>query len=383
MPHFNNSGSNTIKVIEEEPLMQNNRIKKGRITHRYAIMAMHADYAFESAGLGIWSYDFESKVLKICKRCKKLIGIPESQVASMDLVLGLLPRDEVPAIFHAIRAVWEKGGSLDYQFPLLSGSAVQQRWLAITGISVSGFDSKATKLYGTLADVSANRNLENSRRELLSLISHEMKSPLSSIKLYVQLSRAIALKMDDLQIVKFLTSANDMVDKANNLLDYFLKGPNSQTGRMPITKTAFNIQALLREVVDEVQIKHPEHQLILRPAPGIMIQADRDRIGEVVNNLLINAIKYSPEPDAIVISCKMSGGRLQVSVKDHGIGIPNNEHCKIFDKYYRVANKLEKAITGYGIGLYLCKNIIDEHEGTIWFKSEANKGSTFFFCLPV
>jgi two-component system sensor histidine kinase VicK len=210
-----------------------------------------------------------------------------------------------------------------------------------------------------------------------------MKSPLTSIKLYIQLCQSIKLNASYAGISKYLNNANTMVDKASNLLDYFLKGSTMLNGSLSITKTEIDIRDLLIEVVNDLRLKHPNHQLILRNSCHINIVADRERIGQVVRNLLANAIKYSPDPVIIVITYKIMDDQLQVSIKDHGIGIPPTERFKIFDKYHRVNNQLVKAIPGHGIGLYLCKHIINEHHGKMWFISEENKGSTFYFCLPI
>lgn len=379
------SGNLPIKVIEEIPVRQTSMFRRAGVTDNNIQRLIQADQAFESAGLGAWSFDFEANILKICLRCKKMLGIPDAQATAIGLLISLIPKDQAPALIYAIRTAMEKSTPIDLQFPVNRDEPAmeQQQWLRITGIVEAGSNGKAKRLYGTLADISPRMQREISRQDLMALISHEMKSPLSSIKLYVQLCQSIVTKTEEDRLLKFLNSANEMVDKADQMLDYFLKGPTMQTGQLSLAMAGFNMHDLLIEMVDQVQFRHPEHQLILRNSPAMRVQADRERIGQVVENLLTNAIKYSPDPDVIVINCKMSKDHLQVSIKDHGIGIPSNEHYKIFDKYYRVDNQLEKPVGGFGIGLYLCKTIIEGHHGKIWFKSELNKGTTFFFRLPV
>ncbi|MET3981815.1 signal transduction histidine kinase [Mucilaginibacter sp. UYP25] len=167
------------------------------------------------------------------------------------------------------------------------------------------------------------------------------------------------------------------------MLDYFIKGVILDTGRLKITVCKFNFIDLLSEVIQEVQFIHPDYQLVFRHASEILLYADRDRIGQVIENLLTNAIKYSAKKDRIIITCKNIEDQVQISVKDNGIGLRDGELTKVFDKYYRIENVLENAIPGYGIGLYLCKQIIDEHNGRIWVESGGNSGSTFYFTLPL
>jgi two-component system sensor histidine kinase VicK len=374
-----------IKVIEKDSIRQNEEFKKSKLTNRFIKLAVQADYAFESAGLGTWSFDFGTKILSICKRCKLLIGITQNQDTVLGLLAGLIPADQLPAILYAFKVALDKGTPFNIQFPVHSKSRrnSDQQWFRLTGILAAGQHGNCQLLHGTIADISATVNREISRQELMSIINHEMKSPLTSIKLYIQLCQSIKLNASYAGISKYLNNANTMVDKASNLLDYFLKGSTMLNGSLSITKTEIDIRDLLIEVVNDLRLKHPNHQLILRNSCHINIVADRERIGQVVRNLLANAIKYSPDPVIIVITYKIMDDQLQVSIKDHGIGIPPTERFKIFDKYHRVNNQLVKAIPGHGIGLYLCKHIINEHHGKMWFISEENKGSTFYFCLPI
>ncbi|MCQ6957022.1 sensor histidine kinase [Mucilaginibacter aquariorum] len=377
-------GISQISVIEIGSVRGAQSNKRGKNAGHVLDLALTADYALESAGLGMWSFDFESKILKICQRCKLVIGIADVKNKLLGKLIGLIPDNQVPALLHAVKLARDRGVLFDILFPVNSYDLQNDRkWFRITGIRPSDPRENGKKLFGTIADVTVNVNLEANRQDLLAIINHEMKSPLTSIKLYVQLCQTVILNENITGLNKYLSNADSMVDKANSLLDYFLKGNTMQTGQLNIFKAEFNIYDLLTEIMNDLRIKHPKHQLLLRNATHSIINADKERIGQVVRNLVTNAIKYSPDPDIVIVSCKINEDHMQISVKDNGIGISECYHQKIFDKYYRVNHELDQQIPGYGIGLYLCKHIINEHQGKIWFISKENHGSTFYFRIPV
>ena len=140
---------------------------------------------------------------------------------------------------------------------------------------------------------------------------------------------------------------------------------------------------LVKEAEDEIRVMISSHHFIFEPMETTWVDADRDKIGQVINNLLSNAIKYSPLESTIHVSCITERGCVRVSVGDEGMGVQPQDVKKLFDRFYRVQGEPTKAIAGFGIGLYLCKEIVDRHKGSIGVESEPGKGSTFWFTLPV
>src|SRR6202012_1657082 len=125
------------------------------------------------------------------------------------------------------------------------------------------------------------------------------------------------------------------------------------------------------------------HLIQLRHCPSLQINADREKIGSVISNLISNAIKHSPKGKNVEVDCITQNGEVTVSVKDEGIGIKPQDLEKIFDRYYRVETAHPRHISGFGIGLYLSAEIIERHNGRIWAESEIGEGSTFYFSLPL
>jgi signal transduction histidine kinase len=156
-----------------------------------------------------------------------------------------------------------------------------------------------------------------------------------------------------------------------------------ETGQLAYQEEYFDLQTLVREVVENMQEVTPSHRLLLEawgPAP---VFGDRDRLGQVLTNLLTNAIKYSPQSDKVLISVTREQQRVVASVQDFGIGIAEAHHKHLFERFYRASDAEINTYPGLGIGLYISQEIIKRHHGEIWFESSKGAGSTFSFSLPL
>ena len=140
---------------------------------------------------------------------------------------------------------------------------------------------------------------------------------------------------------------------------------------------------VMKEAEEEALSIIVNHHIIFKVVEPTFVNADRDKINQVINNLISNAVKYSHANSTIQVACVTVNGMAQVSVKDEGIGIQPEDKDKLFERYYRVKNNNTQSIAGFGIGLYLCAEIIQRHDGNIWVESEWGQGSTFYFTLPV
>ena len=155
------------------------------------------------------------------------------------------------------------------------------------------------------------------------------------------------------------------------------------SGKLELKMQNFDLVDLVKETVDDVQ-QTTQHQILVNDKADCKFFGDKDRIGQVLLNLLTNAIKYSPKTNSIEVNIyKPSQNIISISVKDHGIGIDKKDHEKIFERFYRVEGKTEQTYPGFGIGLFIASEIINRHNGTISVESEKSKGSTFTFTLPI
>lgn len=219
--------------------------------------------------------------------------------------------------------------------------------------------------------------INNYKDEFISMASHELKTPITSINGYLQL---LERNMKAGPQVLFLKKASQQVSKLMSLISDLLDISKIQSGRLSLNLTRFNLCELLRETVETVQQTSTFHTLQLEAEDGLWLIADKQRLEQVVINLLTNSIKYSPESPQIFIKGRKEGGNILVSVQDFGIGIPPEKQKKIFDRFYRVEG-LEYTYSGLGLGLYISNEIIAQHQGKMWVQSELEKGSTFFVQL--
>lgn len=148
-------------------------------------------------------------------------------------------------------------------------------------------------------------------------------------------------------------------------------------------KQTFRLDELIQNTLEDIRVTDKAHQLINQTAQEITLVADLDKIGNVLSNLISNAIKYSPAGTDIVLSCALLNNEVLVSITDQGMGIGPEDLEHLFERYYRVESKHTELISGFGIGLYLCAEIINIHKGKIWAESEIGVGSTFYFSLPL
>lgn len=231
-------------------------------------------------------------------------------------------------------------------------------------------------------DITERKKLEQRKDEFISIASHELKTPLTSIKGYVQILERIVQQMGDEKLNSYIQKTNTYIDRLNSLIVDLLDVSKIQSGKLSLDVSSFKVQALLDEVLEGVQQTNSSYNIIQPSHTDTMIQGDKHRLEQVFTNLLTNAIKYSPRNKKIILSVEKLENDIQVSVQDFGIGISKKEQSKVFDRFYR-SDSVAKRFSGLGIGLYISYEIVERHGGKMWVESVAGKGSTFFFSLPI
>ncbi len=254
-------------------------------------------------------------------------------------------------------------------------------WHLSRGLAQKDLDGKVMIWIGTHTDIDEQVKKEQKKDEFISIASHEMKTPLTTAKAYLQLLELSLEKSDD-KTKLYAKKASLSVKRLNELITELLDVSKIQYGKLNYNSATFNFNEMINNTVEDFQYSNPKYIIV---KTGIIIHeitGDKERIQQVVINLLSNAIKYSPESEKVFIHMSENNSEIKVSVKDNGIGISKYNLDKIFDRYYRVE---EHAIQfqGLGIGLYISFEIIKRHKGKLWAESEPGKGSTFYFTLPL
>ena len=234
-----------------------------------------------------------------------------------------------------------------------------------------------------MIDITEQKLDDIRKNDFIGMVSHELKTPLTSLKGYVQILGSKARKQEDAFMASALQKAEIQVNKMSSLINGFLNVSRLESGKIILDKQYFRVDEIIRDIIDDTLITSTNHTITLHPCGPFSVYADQEKIEAVISNLLSNAIKYSPGSKNIEITCKLCGDAVQISVSDEGMGIRKEDMEKLFERYYRVEGKLTKDISGFGIGLYLSAEIIARHGGKIWVESEVGKGSVFHFSLPL
>ena len=241
------------------------------------------------------------------------------------------------------------------------------------------------KLYTEQVD--ARRKVEDLSRlkdEFLSIASHELRTPVTSIKGYTQLAKTLIRENDLRTSEEYLDIALDQIDRMSRLILELLDVSRIETGRLEIRREPIPWTTFVSDVVHRHHTAVSERRFQLNlPVGHKRVLGDRDRLEQVLGNLMENAVKYSPDGSEILVSVEDRGDQLVTSVADRGIGIPTDELGQVFERFHRGRQVSSTNYGGLGLGLYITKQIVERHGGTIWVESREGQGTTFSFSLPV
>lgn len=234
--------------------------------------------------------------------------------------------------------------------------------------------------------VEARHKLEDLSRlkdEFLSIASHELRTPVTSIKGYTQLSKML-IKEGDLETSEeYLDIALDQIDRMSRLILELLDVSRIETGRLEIRRESIVWTNFVRDIVHHHHTSVSDRRFHLSVPDGDkIVVGDRDRLEQVLGNLLENAVKYSPDGSDITVTVDDKGDSFLTAVCDRGIGIPSDELAQVFERFHRGRHVSSTNYGGLGLGLYITKQIIERHGGSIWVESKEGQGTTFYFSLP-
>lgn len=256
-------------------------------------------------------------------------------------------------------------GSLDKSLPAL------QIFVGVTGITAM--------VLGAVA--SEKQRLEERKNEFISIASHELKTPIATLKGYTQILEQHLQKNKDPGVRLYISKLSYQLDKLTKLVNDLLDVSKIQVGKLELHKENLEISKLVKEVVEDMQL-NSKHKIVFKQQGERQIMADRDRISEVVTNLISNAIKYSPKSNKVLVQTIGNGNGVLISVQDFGIGISEKDKERIFERFFQADTRIRKSFSGLGLGLYISSEIIRRHGGDIWVDSVKGKGTTITFKLP-
>jgi two-component system CheB/CheR fusion protein len=326
----------------------------------------------------VWTADSEGKLDYVNQRWKEYTGydVEASQIKQTEL---LHPHDLQASSEKWQKALKEKKPyEAEFRFKRATDNAF--RWHYSQAIPFKDKDGNITAWIGTNIDIDDKKKELEKKDEFIGVASHELKTPLTSLKGYIQL---MEYKNDIPESSKiFVSKATSSINKLQHLIDQLLDASKIQAGRLKFDKHEVDLTDLVEQCIENSQYMYPELRIKKELQNNITVYGNDERLEQVLMNLINNAVKYSPNSKEIIVKAGKNGATAMVSVKDFGIGMSNSDQKEIFQRFYRV-NGHDATMPGLGIGLYISSEIIKEHDGKISVTSQLNEGSEFSFVLPL
>jgi len=346
--------------------------------------------AVDAAGLGTWDYNSLTGELIWDHRCKEMFNLSSSDSITYNHFIELIHPDDKQKVDTALKRALGglDNGEYDEEFRTIESADRRFKWLKFKGKAYFDTEGVAYRFVGTSLDISVQKMLDEATIELLkqkddfmSIASHELKTPITSLKASLQLLDKLKDMPDSPMLPKLIAVANRSMDKVNNLVTDLLNVSKLNQGQLHIHKSTFFIADIIDNCCHDVRA---EGLYTIKTAGDKLLSvfADASRIEQILVNFVNNAIKYAPQSKEIIIDIKKEDTMVRVSVSDKGPGIAPDMIPHLFDRYYRV-DKSGTQYSGLGLGLYICAEIIKKLDGQIGVDSEIGKGSSFWFTLPL
>jgi PAS domain S-box-containing protein len=328
----------------------------------------------------LWTATIDGELDYINQRTLDFFGVEREKIIGPEWILHVHPEDRdacIAAWTHSLQT----GDLYQFEFRLRDKDGNYKWHLARALPFIT--DGKIIKWFGTNTDIDEQKILQRQKDDFLGIASHELKTPVTSIKAYAQVLGAMLTKEGETKKAGMVLRMDAQVNRLTNLIGDLLDVTKINSGKLQFNKTWFDFNKAISETVEDLQHTTNKHKLIKEFTDTGKIFSDKDRISQVITNLITNAIKYSPYSDQIIIKTKMLDGQVMVSVKDFGIGIPADKADLVFEQFYRVSGDKQHTFPGLGLGLYISSEIIKREGGKMWVNSTEGKGSDFCFSLPI
>ena len=323
---------------------------------------------------GVIATDRKGRVILINEPAAKMLNVSRETVMSQPIIELLDLKDQ-----YTYEGLLEENESL-----ILDYSTKDAHYILRANISViqreTGF---INGLIAVLHDITEQEKLDAERREFVANVSHELRTPLTTMRSYLEALSEGALSDKDLA-PRFLSVTQNETERMIRLVNDLLKLSKMDSRDYQIKSTWVDFVRFFNHIIDRFEMTKEPHITFKRQLPtnAIFVEIDEDKLTQVLDNIISNALKYSPEGGQVTFKIKELGDHIEVSIRDQGIGIPKNNVKKVFERFYRVDKARTRQLGGTGLGLAIAKEMIGAHGGQIWARSIEGKGTTILFTLP-
>ncbi|WP_207426605.1 PAS domain-containing protein [Pedobacter sp. SYSU D00535] len=365
-----------LEVILNEKLAAENELLNTEVRFNQVLEAM-------AEGVGI--IDTEGNLIYANRMAQEILGLKRDEIldrtyhdakwTNLRLDGSPLPEHEHPMYISLSTGKQVFDHEIAVQPP--NG---ERFYISINAAPLKDLNGNITGGIGSFMDVTARRKSLQLKDEFISTVSHELKTPVTSIKAYAQVLQRL-LTGDQNNTKNFLQRINVQINRLEQLIKDLLEIARLDHGKLALKQEEVHLDILLLEVVEELQLLNASHELKIEESESLWVLADRHRVIQVITNIVNNAVKYSPGAEKIEIRLREEQGLALCSVRDFGMGIAEEQKPYVFERFHQVASGGQNL--GLGLGLYISKEIIQKSGGKLWFESEPDRGSTFYFTLPV
>ena len=339
--------------------------------------------ALDYTNTASWEMDLHTKNIIFTNQMARILGFEKAADLNFYKMRERIhPDDRRDVVEKAFNAAMLNGDyNYDARIVLPDGTI---KWIHTQGKVLFDEQHMPSKMIGTVKDITDAKNEQNRKDEFMGVITHELKTPVTSVKAFAQYLQERFLKTGDEKSAALLGKMGNQINKLTLLIQDLVDLTMIEGTVLKLQPQHFDFNELLADTVEELQRTTTKKIKVVSDRQALNVNADRDRTGQVLINLISNAIKYSPEADHLEVNSFSGNEHLICSVKDFGIGIAREKQKNLFERFYRVLeDERSNSFPGLGLGLYISAEIIRRQNGAIWVESERGEGSVFYFSLPL
>jgi two-component system CheB/CheR fusion protein len=342
------------------------------------------EIAQRAGRVGIWGYDLARQQGIATPELIELAGYPyPGETWELEEFLKLVyPEDRSRlAAIKVLPSVYDQSIELEFRLQHPQRGIL---WMLMRGSYTPHDDRINATLMGSLIDITERKAFEQQKDQFIGIASHELKTPVTSIKAYAEILQEIFADAGDAEHAALMSKLGKQIDRLTGLIHSLLDATMVTGGQLQLNKTSFTLDDLIADTAEVMQHTTASHRFELSLEAGnCAVYGDRERIRQVLINLMSNAIKYSPGADRVVVSSECLGDTVKISIQDFGIGISEEVQPRVFERFFRASDPGIATFPGLGLGLFISAEIVRMHEGIISLTSNKGVGSTFYFTLPV
>lgn len=338
--------------------------------------------ALQSAEMAAWDWDVVANTIIWNEQHYRILGIePDGQTKDAGLLVDFVHPDDKKRIKAALEETVQQTGIYHAEFRIVRADNGHTRWMNGYGRAVVVDESgKAIRMVGVMYDITERKLMEQQREHFIAIASHELRTPVTSIKAYTEMLEEFFVENGDKASAGLMRKMDVQVDRLTSLIYELLDSTRITEGKLQLQKAVFFIDELILDVVETMQRIAGSHRIELNLQAHASIHADPERIRQVLTNLVSNAVKYAPGTERVIVSSAFDGNHVVVCIQDFGIGMDEQTQRQLFEPFFR--SQEASRFSGLGLGLYISAGIVRQHGGNITVESSQGKGATFCFTIP-